>query len=166
MAALTDQIAIVDVREAELLGRLSPEGNTARWHIAADALDEMDAARRMPDGPRKAATLAACFGALQDAVRQGVNEEQVWRSFYENVEVRRRLVETERRRIEGLKAYLTIEQAFALMGRVVGLIKEAGIERRKMAYIVDGIQMMIDPGLPNPMTTADQDSWEDAKAGR
>lgn len=146
LTRLTDQLALMEARETELLKRLSPESSTALWHRAQKALNDISKAMELPAGEERDVALRLAQEALVSSVRQGVATEETWRQLVEVLETRRRLADTERRRVESLKSYMTIEQAVTLAGAMVGIVKAHVTDRMALSEIVRGIQQLLPSG--------------------
>lgn len=121
---LSQQIALVEAREVELVERLTPETSTALWHDAQRSLDSMRAAYEMsPDDPKKEIAAQRAFEALTEAVRRGVSNEDTWALLLNTLEMRRRLADTERKRIESLQDRPSREELAAFAGALFGSVR-------------------------------------------
>lgn len=137
-----DDIAIVDSRLAELLARLDSGESGANWKRALteyaalqDALDGVD-----PAGVR------AALAALGGAIRRGLADYAVWAEVSEALELRRRLVESERKRLVQLSQMITVEQAMVYSTAILSLVKENVDDPRVLARISDGLRRLAAAG--------------------
>ena len=109
MLALRDEIALVDTRTDELLGRL--EGTGGDWERVTKALQSVRRAVLAQDAPAMLQGLTV----IETEAQTGVREREAWDEVVALLEQRRRLVETERRRIVDARQILTVEEALALL---------------------------------------------------
>lgn len=158
---LTEQIALVEAREVELVARLTPETSTALWHRARAALDELREAYGMVDSdPKKALIAAASFDALVAAVEQGVSNESTWALLLDTLEARRKLVDTERRRVEALGAHLTPEQAIQFAAQIIGIVRDETNDRKLLDAIARRVEKLLPSGDVIDVTPQSKESAE------
>lgn len=83
----------------------------AKQERAAERLDQLKARRR------------SLTQDLLRVIREGSGEIEKWEDLLKTIEMRRRLSDTERRKMEAMQAYMTPDQALALVARISGIIK-------------------------------------------
>lgn len=109
LLVLRDEIAVSEVRIQELLQRVRTGESGQAWRDARDALQDLKGAGGDPDKVRDALL------ALEKAVGRGSGDYLAWAEVREVTEQRRRLAESERRRLVELQNVLTAEQAGVLV---------------------------------------------------
>lgn len=137
-----EDIAVVDARLAELLAKLDSGESGANWKRAKaeyaalqDAIDGGD-----PAGVR------AALAALGGAIRRGLSDYATWAEVTEILELRRRLVESERKRLVQLSQMITVEQALVYSTAILALVKENVDDPRALARISDGLRRLAATG--------------------
>ena len=128
---LADEIALIDTRLGELLQRVKVREAGALWIKARAEFIAMDAALDAGD----ADSAQRAKDVLDDILREGQSDYFVWSEVFQLTENRRRLVETERRRQVDMKLYMSAEQAWALLGAVVAIIREHVTDKKQLSKI-------------------------------
>lgn len=136
LLALNNEIALVDTRTEELLGKLDTGESGANWKRLTELVSEFDYRKRMAkatlseaDKKRYEAEAAENLNQILVLVRKGQGDFSLWNEVKDNLEQRRRLVETERRRLMDMEAVLTTEKALALVNALGMAVR---------AYVTDG----------------------------
>jgi hypothetical protein len=114
--ALDDGLALLDARLEELLGRLTTGESPGRWAALGRAWDAFEAAR--DDGDDAAADRALAEVGRLIASADARADEATWAAVERVLLERRKLVDTERRRLLDGHDVLTAQQAMALIGAV------------------------------------------------
>jgi len=117
---LRDEIALVGTRQSELLERLDAGLSLQHWKDAQTAHSEMLAAIRAKDS----VTMQTALVALGDALNVGMGDYAVWQEIIEMTEQRRRLVDSEHKRLVAMQQMITAEQAMVLLARVTDAIRK------------------------------------------
>lgn len=117
---LRDEIALTDARIAELLGRVDGVGGE-------DAISEINrhyqalrAAMRAADNEGIAASLVD----LETAITTGRGDYEIWREIGTVIEQRRRLVESEGKRLVAMSQMISNERAMLLIGSLVAILRD------------------------------------------
>lgn len=119
---LSDEIRLIDARIGELLASIDT-GETGRiWKaLRAEYRALQQANRQKPPDLAAAAVHLTTMGGL---IERGDSDQESWRALMSAVDNRRRLVESERKRLVELNQVITTEQAFTLVARVLGAVKQ------------------------------------------
>ena len=133
---LKNQIALLEARESELLTRIGTGESDGAWEDARQAMLDLLEATRAGDKNKSFYAVER----LKRTILAGSDEKRQWDEIRENMELRRRLVETERKREEYLRANITPEILASLMGRVCTIIKQYVEDRRVLSRIADDIR--------------------------
>lgn len=120
LLSLRSDIALSDARVAELVERLDTGESRDRWAQAsleaAAGLVELN--MEEPDLDE----VEARFRAIENLVKRVTADERTWRDLKSSAQHRRKLVDSERQRLKELHAYLTAEEALALIARLTDTI--------------------------------------------
>ena len=132
LISLRDDVALLDARLSELVERVEDEDGTTLWFKARAALDAYATAQQR--GSRDQAT---ALGTLEAVIQEGcVNGGAVtWREVLGLLEQRRRLVESESKRLQMLQQMIPAEQALLLLGLIEQVIRKHVLDRTQLAAI-------------------------------
>ncbi len=139
LLALRAEIALVDVRLSELLERLATGESQTLWAQLGAAFEQLHQAYTAQD----ASDFAPALKALGGIIEQGGREDQVWEGIGKLLEQRRRLVESERKRLVDMQQMLTAEQAMILLTVVVDVIRQNVTDRDTLAAISADIRQLV-----------------------
>lgn len=141
---LRDELALLDVRAQELAGRLTEGGEGARIEAALEALVRARVARRRvqagEDADQARVDLDQALEAIEANLTAANVEARIWEELAVVWEQRRRLVDTERRRLVDLQQYVTAQQALALVRVVVDIVRRHVTDRRTLAAIAADVR--------------------------
>lgn len=131
LLALRDEIALLDTRLMDLLGALGAGTSTEIWATLQQSFGALRVALAKRDVD--AANLA--MRDLGQAVETGGQQRETWTEVYQLLETRRRLAESEAKRLIQMQQVLTAEQAMVLLTRVQQAIIENVTDKRALAAI-------------------------------
>lgn len=143
LLVLRDEVALVDTRLAELLGRVDTGESARRWQEAQDAFGELHKARLKGD----AKEFVAAMDGLERTLLSG-NDYGLWAEIANAVDLRKRLVESERKRLVEMQQVITAERAMVLLTTVVDIIRTHVTDRDTLAVISAEFRKlaMVEPG--------------------
>lgn len=118
LTTLTAELALLDTRIGELLGRLDTSESCFAWRGALQVCAKLEAEEPGTTSFR------AILGSLTELLEKGAGDSQQWAEVAELVERRRRLAETEARRLAQLDQFLTAKQANLLVSALLQLVTE------------------------------------------
>ena len=116
---MREDVALLDARLADLLGRVDTGESGAIWRNLQAARMEVLAAKKADDRIAQAIAL----NKLMDLISQGHTDYRAWGEVGSVLEQRRKLVESERKRLVEAQQTLTVEKAMLLIGAIGGIIK-------------------------------------------
>lgn len=87
--------------------------------------------------------MADLLAKLDEEVKP--DDSEVWKEILSTVEVRRNLVESERKRLVEMSATLTIKEGMAMIAAVVALVRQHVTDPRAIQAISTGIDKLIEP---------------------
>lgn len=136
---LRADIALLDARIVELAERTNDGDPVA----ALDRVRELaqDIIVAIPNGEMvKAINLAE---EIQKVVEQGVASEDVWDKIVGIQEQRRKHVDTERKRLESLQAYVTSEWVLGFVKFVIGIIAQEVRDKKTISAIISRVEPVL-----------------------
>lgn len=142
LLALRDEIAIVDTRTAELMERLSTGESGEFWKLLKGAFDELIAARDRKDQE----SIPLLISEIGELIYKGAETEATWREINDQFERRRRLVESERKRLVEMNQVVRLEQIFILINAVVSVIAKHVDDRNTINAIALDIRRLLGSG--------------------
>lgn len=120
--SLRDELALLKVRRDELLARLAGGESGASWRAARAEVDAV-LERYAEDGELD-------LTHLLRIIHRGLGDEAQWREALDVFEARRKLSDTERRKIESSRAALTAEEVAMVGGYFAGMLKRYILDAR------------------------------------
>lgn len=123
IVALTSEIALTDARLSQLVQMVDVGESGARWASLKAAYAELQAARSVKDDVLRAQRLADSVNRIGALIEQGAKEVEVWSEIGATIEQRRKLAESEQRRLVAMQQTLTAEQALMFMTAVLDVIR-------------------------------------------
>ncbi len=140
LLSLRSELAMADARTEELVRRFDSGESGQRWQelgVASRAL----LAELGRDDPIPETLLARGqeIGALSEAA---LTDERAWRELQATHQHRRKLADTERKRLKDLHAYLTAEEALAIVARLTDTIVRHVEDKAALTAILREIQTL------------------------
>ena len=135
LLALKDEIAILDVRASQLVGRLESGETEGLWAEGRRLIKAVQANK----GGAKAAEL---LRELFDIIERGAASESCWSELGDLFQDRRRLVESERKRMVEMQLYITAEQFTMLVEGIAKVLRENVHDVEVLARVLDGIDLV------------------------
>ncbi len=139
LLALRSEIALTDTRLADLLSRVDTGESGVLWKSAQSVFLDLIAANASSD--REKGTTA--LNDLNRILNLGVDDYLAWDEIGKMLEQRRKLVESERKRLTDMEQMITAERAMVLLSAVVAIIKEHVTDRKALSAISTDIGQLI-----------------------
>ena len=140
LLSLRADISLTDARMNELIERLDTGESGERWRGVMTLSGGLKTELKETELDRDALTkLAATLRELSEAA---ISDERAWRELKSTSQHRRKLVDTERQRLKDLHAYLTAEEALAIMGRITDSIIRHVEDKAALTAILHEIQVV------------------------
>lgn len=156
---LRGEIALLEAREVDLLQQVQGGGSKDFWKKIRSLRKKHDALQEALEDARangakwdqakvdeKQAEIDTVTTEILGMIDKGADEAQVWEEILSTVEMRRRLSDTERRRLEMLQAFLTPDQALAFASNLVAIIRDVVADRKQISAIVARVQALLPSG--------------------
>jgi len=134
LLSLRNSIALADARVKSLMEQLPQNGDgdltqkQAR-RLSQDLLDHLDAERY-----DEARALAV---KVQQFVEEGQNATRTWREINVTLETRRRLSESEQRRLVAMNQAISVESALSLVTTLAGIVRKYVSDRAALNEIAN-----------------------------
>lgn len=135
LLALREDIALLDARLADVLGRVDTGESGRLWQALLDAKRDYIKAK---DKDRE-----HCLTSLLGLVDQGAADYAAWEDVRSLLDQRRRLVESEHKRLAEMQQTLTVEKAMLLIGAVAGIIRSHVSDHTALQAISTDIERLI-----------------------
>lgn len=139
LVALREELAVITAREADLLGRVDSGEAGAHWNGIRDALADFRRAQRRDD----AVGAASALRDMERLVDLGIADYQAWAELLRAIETRRRLAETERRRLEAMEQMITSERAMLLVAALVDAVRRHVHDRDVLDAIGREVEQLV-----------------------
>lgn len=135
LTSLRDEVVLVDVRIGQLLESLGQTGSGRLWKEARQKFDAFKGASGKGKNAVGAARLA--LQELDDVLAQGLTAAATWDELRETLDLRRRLSDSETKRLKDLHQMISIERAWALLRALLIVVKDHVTDRDALAAITD-----------------------------
>jgi hypothetical protein len=144
LLALRSEIALIDARINDLLQRVDIGESGRLWLRSKDVLMQLRRALVSQDSKRVSETILE----LDDLIRRGNSDYGAWEEIGNSIELRRRVVETERRRLVDMQQMITAEQAQTLISAITLAVKENVTDHAILKRIQTAVTRIIsNPGV-------------------
>lgn len=120
LIALRDEIALMDARVQELLQKVGEGESADVWKRLREKRALVIAANQHGEQQAVAALLNDILGLIE----QGSGDYAVWMEIRDSLDVRRKLVEAETRRLVQAQLMLSTDEAMALVAQMAGIIQK------------------------------------------
>lgn len=132
---MRQEIALLDTRLGEILEKLDTAGSKQAWMSVRRAYSVLQKAEVGED------ELGQIEEYLEQALEMVVTETEVWDEITDLIEARRKVADTERRRIVDAQRFLTYDEANAMMLFLVSTVKEFVTDEDVLAAILDKMKV-------------------------
>lgn len=139
LLSLRSEVSLVDSRLADLLFRVDTGESGQLWTNLKKAHEEFRLYRRAQDVPKMTIALAKVESVIDSAIQ----DHTAWTEIAELLEQRRKLAESEHRRLVALEQLITTEEALLMMRRVVDIITVHVPDKKALSQIIVDLQQMI-----------------------
>ena len=137
--ALKMDISLVDARLDDLLSRVDTGESGALWNTAHSAFIDFRSANASGDQDKMTVALTE----LNRILNLGVQDYKAWDEIGKMLEQRRKLVESERKRLLDMEMVITVERQMVLLAGVVSIIKDNVTDRKILSAISADIRKLV-----------------------
>jgi len=120
---LDEDIALIESRLADVLRRVDSGESGRIWTELREARRELEAARRIPDKDLRSAAIASAVNVMCELIDRGSHDSAAWAEVTGLIERRRKLVESERKRLVEAHKMIAVEQALGMMGMLIESVR-------------------------------------------
>lgn len=131
LIALREEIALTDARLADLLGRVDTHEAGTRWKAVGAAVR----AYRKAEAGEEDDDREKAFDLIEELTSEGLADYEAWDEVHRMVEQRRKLAETETKRLDKAGRSISAERAMLLVAAVVEVIRSHVQDRDTLAAI-------------------------------
>lgn len=144
LVALREEIALTDARLSDLLVRV----NTGEAGLTWAALGAAIRAYRVAEakGAKGYFEQLRAFDLIEQLAAEGRDDYAAWDEVHKLIEQRRRLAETEFKRLKEMQQMITAERAMILLGAVVAVIRTHVTDRDTLGAISRDIGRLVANG--------------------
>lgn len=139
LLALRSDIAMAEARVADLLMDLNVSSGGEVWRSLAAAQNAFDKAERAQDTNGMRDSLAT----LRGLIKTGAQDYERWEEVGKWLERKRRLTETEQKRLVAMQQMLTVEQTMTLVSQLVEIVNTHVEDKRARVEIATRITQLV-----------------------
>lgn len=153
LVAHTEEIALVDAKIFEDFEKLATGESPGAWNLVAaigedlrDSLADFNAARRQADGLTMTTALQGIgksIDRLLEVATKGVDQGRAWNGIVSNIQLRRKLVDSEVRRQKAAHDVITKHRALALIAFITQSVLRHVKDQDAKRAIVDDIRLVM-----------------------
>jgi hypothetical protein len=139
LIALRDELALVDSRIADTLKRVDTGEAGKVWFQLKETVRDFQQAQSTGN----VEAMRSILWDMQQLVNKGAADYAAWGEITRLIELRRRVTESERRRLIDMQQSITIERAMVLLARIVDTIKTHVRDRDTLIAISADIRRLV-----------------------
>jgi hypothetical protein len=149
LLALRSEIALIDSRLSDVLGRVDTGESSRVWKALGEAYGKLKTAQLLGDevGERYA---VAALGSL---IVSGHSDWAAWADVRQLIQERKALVESERKYMIEAQYMIAVDQAMSTMGLLVDAVRRHVTDQDALRAITDEFARLT--GIPSPTAAAD-----------
>lgn len=136
---LREEIGLVDTRLADLITRVESGESGDVWRLLRAAFTEFNKARSAGKVPEMTQHLTTIEGLIV----RGLADYAAWQDISNTLEQRRKLVESERKRLVEMQQMITAEQAMVMLAAIIDTVRRNVSDRGALAAISADITRLI-----------------------
>jgi hypothetical protein len=136
---LREEISLVDARLSDLISRVDSGESGEVWRLLRTMFAEFSKARSAGKIPE----MTQALSDIEALIVRGLADYSAWQDISQALEQRRKLVESERKRLVEMQQMITTEQAMILMAAIVDTIRRHVSDTSALAAISADITKLI-----------------------
>ena len=138
LLSLRDEIGLLDARAGDLLEKITAKQSVDIFGSLTTALEDLEESY-MENNPVQ---LGNDIHLIKQLLKDGVEAEKGWAEIYTVIEGRRRVTETERRRLVEMNQMITTERAMSLLAAILDVIKRNVKDADALVRIAGEIRLL------------------------
>jgi Spy/CpxP family protein refolding chaperone len=150
LIALREDVALVDARLGDLLKQVDTGESGALWAKLDAAFEKYS---KFKDRADKILDANAAFNECEHLIQAGVSDRYAWAEVSALIEQRRKLVESESKRLKDMQQMVTVEKAMALISALADSVRRNVTDRKQLAAIQSDL-IRLTAGTVNQETAA------------
>lgn len=139
LVGLREELQLTDVRLQELVGTLGEQPGTRAWAQVQSAVENLR--EQIAAGPKERDEAIVELEAL---VAEAAREGAVWGEVYNVINLRRRLVDSEAKRLQRLHQMITVDQAMSMFAGIAHLIRSTVRDPAQLRTLQEGLQRILE----------------------
>lgn len=150
LLSLRDEISLNDVLILSLVEKLPSGGARQSWTDLQSAWKELIAAQRRLSNARDDAERSSAqhivgnvLQRMNTIIEDGAGEAKVWNDIIVSIDNRRKLAQTEARRLADMEQYITSEKAIALVYAILDIIRRNVPDKGALSSIATEVRSLI-----------------------
>jgi hypothetical protein len=136
---LRQDIGLIDARVSDVLSRVDTGEAGAMWKAAKDYYRSIEAAIAESDP----IAMRVGMNQLGEVLGKGIGDWAAWNEVIGLLEQRRKLVDTERKRLIDMNQMISSEKAVLMITAITSVIREKVTDREVMNSIIYGIRALM-----------------------
>ena len=135
---LKSEMALVNTRIKELLGKLDLERDGSAWEDVKDARDNIRIAMQSGDAKQ----MIFAFNFLENVIERAYDDTNTWDKITHLIEQQRKLAESYRKIIADAETTMTADKLFGIAGAIVRIISDHVSDPKRLSAINQDIGVL------------------------
>ena len=134
-----EQVALLDLRISQICERIDTAESSLRWREARAAMRKLTVAMQQGDND----AVGEAYAELNSAINRGANDADNWVEMMGVIETRRRVTETELKRIRSAHDWISAQEAMDLITLISESVARHVVDPTAKALIAGDIERAI-----------------------
>lgn len=131
--SLREEITIIDARISDLIKRVDTGESGHLWKLLSEAQREVDRLERA--GANYAEELTFARNEVRSLIIDGHDDYVAWQEVMDAIDRRKKLLESERKRMIEMKKSVDTDRVLALFGALMNVVKNRVDDRETLSHI-------------------------------
>lgn len=136
---LSDEIALIEARIGELLSHITTQETGGSWKHLKDLFEKLHQAAEEKNG----VLMIRLIDEMEPHLMAGHKEYMVWGEITFAIEARRKLVDTERKRLVDMNQFVTVKDAMLLASALSDVVRRNVSDPEILRKIHDGMESIL-----------------------
>jgi hypothetical protein len=136
---LRDDIALLDSRLGEMVESLGEVGSADLWRMLRVNYEALRAAR----STNNVEGMALALSAMGELIERGDDVSRTWDQVFALLDQRRKLVESERKRLVEMHQMITVERAMILIQAVMNAVAQRVRDRDTLRALATDVRAIV-----------------------
>ena len=146
ITSVREDLALTNLRIDMQLEKIEEGGSADKWEELQDEMETLEEARRKGDS----AQVSASLNRIDELVTEGNEQQEMWEEIFSIIEKRRKLVETENKRLQQSSNTLTVEEASMLVdvltSTVLDILDRYDVPQQAYNELQDATERLLETG--------------------